>query len=125
MNQGGNFLAALRQLESDCEQVQGTVLATGDGLVLAATGCLGSDTAAASAAYLAESVEQNLSLVQQTRCTELLVWSPSAVWYLVQMADQNVLMACAMPDCQAGALRLAASEAARQLSVLGSVSIDD
>lgn len=116
MTQG--FLEVLQQLERDCDQVQGAVLATGDGLVLAATGCLDTDAAAASAAYLAENVEQNLSLVVATQCAELLVWSPSSVWYLARLPGQYTLMACVGQDSHAGALRLAGSEGARRLADL-------
>ncbi len=118
MTEGDGLLDVLRQLENDCEQMQGAVLATDDGLVLAATGCLCTDAAAASAAHLAENIEQNLSLVVSTHFVELLVWSPSSVWYLTRLPGECVLMACADPDCHAGALRLAASEAARQLAEL-------
>lgn len=118
MTQGDGLLDVLRQLENDCGQVRGAVLATDDGLVLAATGCLGTDAAAASAAHLAENVERNLSLVISTHCAELLVWSASSVWYLTRLPGQCVLMVCASPDCHAGTLRLAASEGARRLAAL-------
>lgn len=121
MTQCDGLLDVLRQLENDCEQVRGVVLATDDGLVLAATGCLGTDAAAASAAHLAENVEQNLSLVISTHCAELLVWSTSSVWYLARLPGQCVLMACAGPDCHAGVLRLSASEGARRLAALMAV----
>jgi predicted regulator of Ras-like GTPase activity (Roadblock/LC7/MglB family) len=118
MTEGLGLLDSLRQLENDCQQVQGAVLATDDGLVLAASGCLCTDAAAASAAHLAENVEQNLSLVASTTCAELLVWSPTLVWYLTRLPGQCVLMVCASPDCHAGELRLAASDGARRLAAL-------
>jgi predicted regulator of Ras-like GTPase activity (Roadblock/LC7/MglB family) len=110
------LLEVLLQLARDCEPVRGAVLATDDGLVLAATGCLCSETAAASAAHLAHNVDQNLSLLVSTICSELLVWSPTLVWYLARLSGGGVLMVCAGSDCHAGGLRLAASEAARRLS---------
>lgn len=112
------FLAALGQLSVDCPQVEGAVLATCEGLVLVATGCLRGDVSAASAVHLADRVDQNLSLVSSTQCSELLIWASPSVWYLTRLADQCVLMVCSAPTCRTGALRLAGKNAARQLTLL-------
>jgi predicted regulator of Ras-like GTPase activity (Roadblock/LC7/MglB family) len=118
MNEGHGLLKVLLQLGHDCEQVKGAVLATNDGLVLAATGCLSSEVAAASATHLAQNIDQNLSLLISTTCTELLIWSSPLVWYLTRLPGDSVLMACADADCHVGGLRLAASERARCLTTL-------
>ncbi|MDO9400446.1 MAG: hypothetical protein Q7T46_03125 [Polaromonas sp.] len=112
------FLAALGRLSVDCPQVEGAVLATREGLVLVATGGLRGDVSAASAAHLADRVDQNLSLMSSTQCAELLIWASPSVWYLTRLADQCVLMVCSAQTCRAGALRLAGKNAARQLTLL-------
>lgn len=112
------FLAAWARLNEDCPQVQGAVLATREGLLLAASGCLQDEASAASAADLAERVEQNLSLMASTQCSELLIWASPSVWYLTRLALPCVLMICAAPACRTGALRLAGHNVARQLSQL-------
>ena len=112
------FLAAWARLNVDCPQVQGAVLATREGLLLAASGCLQDEASAASAADLAERVEQNLSLMVSTQCSELLIWAAPSVWYLTRLAVPCVLMVCATPACRTGALRLAGQNVARQLSQL-------
>lgn len=112
------FLAALERLRVDCPQIEGAVLATREGLVLMATGCLQGDVSAACAVHLADRVDQNLSLVLATQCSELLIWASPSVWYLTRLADQCVLMVCSAPTCRTGALRLAGKNAARQLTLL-------
>lgn len=112
------FLAAWARLNEDCPQVQGAVLATREGLLLAASGCLQDEASAASAADLAERVDQNLSLMVSTQCSELLIWASPSVWYLTRLAVPCVLMVRATPACRTGALRLAGQNAARQLSQL-------
>lgn len=113
------FLAAWVRLNVDCPQVQGAVLATREGLLLAASGCLQDEASAASAADLAERVDQNLSLMVSTQCSELLIWASPSVWYLTRLTVVPcVLMVCAAPACRTGALRLAGKNVARQLSQL-------
>jgi predicted regulator of Ras-like GTPase activity (Roadblock/LC7/MglB family) len=115
MTQDSEVLAALQMIKIDCPQLQGAVLATSDGLLLAATGCMDTEVAAASAAYLGEHIEENLSLIANVNVAELMVWSQTLVWYLTRLPGQCVLMVCASPDCHAGALRLAGSATARRL----------
>lgn len=112
------LLAALRRLAVECPQTEGAVLATGEGLVLAATGCLQEEASAASAATLIDQVDRNLSLLFSTQCAELLIWTTPSIWYLTQVTDQRVLMVCATPACRTGALRLAGQNVARHLAGL-------
>lgn len=112
------LLAALGCLSRDCPEVGGAVLASPEGLILVATGCLHSDVSAASAANLIQQVDQNLSLICSTHASELLIWASPSVWYLTRLADKSVLMLCAAPTCRTGALRLTGKNVARQLAVL-------
>lgn len=112
------LLAALDSLNVDCPEIGGAVLATPQGLVLVATGCLQSDVSAASAANLTQQVDQNLSLICLTHSVELLIWASSSVWYLSRLADKSVLMLCAASTCRTGALRLAGKNVALQLAGL-------
>ncbi len=50
------FLAALGQLSVDCPQTEGAVLATREGLVLAATGCLQGDVSALFALRMGDAI---------------------------------------------------------------------
>lgn len=116
MSEDHVFVQELAQLAHACAPVCGAVLATEDGLVLAATGCLQLDVAAASATQLLQNVDQHLSLIAATDTAELLVWSASKVWYLARMPNRCVLMVCAEADCPVGGLRLIARESARRLA---------
>ena len=113
-----DFFAALGRLNVDCPQIEGAVLATREGLLLAATGCLQGEASAASAADLTQRIDENLSLMASTHCSELLIWASPSVWYLTRLADECVLMACSAPTCHTGALRLAGKNVARQLAGL-------
>jgi predicted regulator of Ras-like GTPase activity (Roadblock/LC7/MglB family) len=115
MTQDSKVLETLQQIAIDCPQLQGAVLATPDGLLLAATGCMNTEVAAASAAYLGEHIQENLSLISTANVTELMVWSQNLVWYLIRLPGRYVLMVCATTDCHAGALRLAVGATARRM----------
>lgn len=111
--------AALRQLHADCPAISGTVLATSDGLILAATDCLDNETAAATAVHLTEVTQQHLGLILASSCTDLLVWSEEVLWYVLRLPGQQVLMLSASADCPPGMLRLVARDAAERLDVDG------
>lgn len=108
----------LQRLQLDCAAVQGAVLATREGLILAATGVLDGDTAAATAAHLADVVDAHLSLVADTRCDDLLVWSATAAWYVGRVGTDCVAMVNAQPDCNPGLLRLLARRFAHAVAPL-------
>jgi predicted regulator of Ras-like GTPase activity (Roadblock/LC7/MglB family) len=109
------FGAALAQLQEVCPQISGAVLSTSEGLILAATGELSSDAAAASAVHLAEQLDRSLMLLSGTGCDVMLVWSEAAVWCLARLSGQCALMARAGADCPAGALKLAVEHVGREL----------
>jgi predicted regulator of Ras-like GTPase activity (Roadblock/LC7/MglB family) len=116
VSSGDDFCAALVRLQQECPQVTGAVLATADGLILAATGNLASDAAAASAVHLTEEVDRCLALLSDRRCDHLLVWGESAIWCLIRLSGRCALLARAGADCQAGALRLAVEGIAQELA---------
>jgi predicted regulator of Ras-like GTPase activity (Roadblock/LC7/MglB family) len=110
------LVAALNQLQVDCPEVQGAVLATDEGFVLAAMGNLIGEEAAATAAHLRVVVEQNLSLVLPTQCREILVWGTSALWYIARVSRHHVVMVAAAVDCRPGTLKLVTQGMASNLA---------
>lgn len=116
MSLGDAFGAALARLHEACPEIRGTVLATREGLILASSGELSSDAAAASAVHLADELDRSLALLSGEGCEDMLVWTQAAVWCLVRLEGQSVLMARAGRDCRAGTLRLAADQTRRELA---------
>ena len=108
----------LAQMANDCPEVQGAVVATGDGLVLAAQGMLQGDTPAACAASLSGQVEDSLSLIQQTRLSEMLLWSPPGLWHISRLAHGHLLMTYAASGEHAGAVRLAGRIAGQRMALM-------
>jgi predicted regulator of Ras-like GTPase activity (Roadblock/LC7/MglB family) len=106
MMSNDQLVAALSELQANCPEIRGAVLATDEGFVLAAIGNLTGEEAAATAAHLRVVVEQNLSLVQPTQCMEILMWGTSALWYIARMSRHHVVMVTAEPGCRAGTLKL-------------------
>lgn len=97
---------ALQDLHAQCRDIRGSVIATNEGLILAAMGALDNDTAAATAVHITQVVEQHLSLLQPSRCRDQINWTDTAIWYTVRLADDYVLMAVADVRCTPGLLRL-------------------
>jgi predicted regulator of Ras-like GTPase activity (Roadblock/LC7/MglB family) len=118
MMSNDQLVAALNQLQVHCPEVRGAVLATDEGFVLAAMGNLTGEEAAATAAHLRVVVEQNLSLVLPTNCTEILVWGTSALWYIARISRHHVVMVSADPDCRAGTLKLVTQSLGNNLAAL-------
>lgn len=116
MSPADSFGQALARLQQECPQVTGAVMATADGLILAATGQLASDAAAAIAAHLSEEVDRCLALLSDQGCDRLLIWGESAIWCLVRLSGRCALLARATADCRAGALKLAVEGIARELA---------
>lgn len=116
MSPGDSLRTALARLHEDCPEVTGAVLATGEGLILAATGQLASDAAAATAAHLAEEVDRCLALLSDRGCDRVLIWGEAAIWCLVRLPGGGTLLARATADCRAGALKLAVEGVAQDLS---------
>lgn len=98
---------ALTQLLHDCPHVEGAVLATDEGLVLAACGALSCDAAAAGAVHIVAEVDRCLSLLAAQRSGSLLIWEEHSMWYLKRLYGRWVIMANACSQCRVGALRMA------------------
>lgn len=117
-----NQLAPLLQrLHTDCAEVRGAVIATQEGLVLAATGQCDNEIAAATAAHITEVIERHLSLIQDTSCEDLFIWTKSAVWYIARVTHKCIVMATASPDCSPGMLRLVTRSIQVELSAVMSM----
>jgi len=110
------FRAALARLQDECPEILGSVLATSEGLILAASGQLASDAAAATAVHLAQEADRCLKLLSGDGCDVMLIWGESDVWCLSQLPARSALMARAGADCRAGALRLAVKRLGRELA---------
>lgn len=108
--------AALARLQDDCPEILGSVLATSEGLILAASGDLASDAAAATAVHLGEEADRCLKRLSGDGCEVMLIWGESDVWCLSQLSARSALMARAGADCRAGALRLAVERLGRELA---------
>lgn len=106
----------LVRMMNNCPELQGVVIATGDGLVLAAHGLLGGDAPAACAASLSGQIEENLLLIHHTRMNEVLFWCTPGLWYLTRAAHGHLLLAYAASAEHAGALRLAGQIATQQMA---------
>ena len=102
MNSSDSFRPALARLQEDCPEVLGAVLATSEGLILAASGELASDAAAASAVHLIEQVDRCLGLLCGEGCEAMLIWAETELWCLARLGARS-------------ALRLAVQQAGRQL----------
>jgi predicted regulator of Ras-like GTPase activity (Roadblock/LC7/MglB family) len=116
--QGGPLSHALEGLRARSPEVKGAVLATREGLVLAASGTLTTDTAAASGTHMADQVDRCLSLLAEEACGELLIWTEATLWCLVRLAGGCTLLVSAGRECQAGALRMATRRTGDLLSPL-------
>lgn len=100
------FARLLQELHAHCQDIRGTVVATQDGFILAASGELDNDTAAATAVHLTEVAEQHLSLLRSARCIDQIVWTDNSIWYITRLADEYILMSVAESTCNPGMLRL-------------------
>jgi hypothetical protein len=106
---------AIARVQGDCEDILGAVLATPEGLVLAARGTLEGDVPAAAATHLADVLDHNLSLLLSTSCSEALVWTPAGVWGIARLPSRHVVLAHAASSCAANTLRLALGRFRRDL----------
>lgn len=108
--------AALGQLRLDCPDLLGALIATEEGLLLAASGDPEGETAAAMASHLADSLDHNLSLLAQSRCEEALLWTASGLWGVARLASRHVVMVHGLADCRMANLRLALGRMRRDLA---------
>jgi hypothetical protein len=109
--------AALRQLRQDCPDLLGAMIATQEGLLLSSTGDLGSETAAAMASHLVDSLDHNLALLAQSACSEALMWTPTGLWGVARLPSRHVVMVQGVAECRAANLRLALGRLRRDLAV--------
>ena len=100
------FSRLLQELHIQCNEIRGTVVATAEGFLLAASGELDNDMAAATAVHISQVVDQHLSLLQPASSRDQLIWTDSGVWYITRLADEYILMAVAEIHCTPGMLRL-------------------
>lgn len=108
--------AALQQLRLDCPDLTGAMIATQEGLLLASSGDLGNETAAAMASHLADSLDHNLSLLALGDCTEALMWTPSGLWGVARLRSGHVVMVQGVAECRTANLRLAIGRLRRDLA---------
>lgn len=92
---------------AECPGFCGAVLATSDGLVLACTGTLQGDVAAACAASLSLDVRSALETMRQREAQEIMLWSDDRVWYEICLSTSHLLLAVSLEHKHSGALRLA------------------
>jgi predicted regulator of Ras-like GTPase activity (Roadblock/LC7/MglB family) len=90
-----------------CPGVEGVVIATADGLVLAAHGRLQGDDAAACAAQLALETEASMALVGHGGPGEVMLWTDTHVWYQTRTPSHHTVLAVSASHAHAGALRMA------------------
>ncbi len=114
------LLDVLGRLESICPALAGAVVATRDGLVLAAVGDYQGDTPAACAASLSVHLQDDLQpLVAGPHATgreELLIFGDDMLWYLSHLTTGHLLLIGSRQTVHAGAVRLAGQTTARQLN---------
>lgn len=110
--------AVLKGLPQACPEITGAVLASREGLVLAAHGDLAGDTAAAVAAHASDQMDRCLALLACSGCSEMLFWSEGTVWYLRRLAGRWALMARARHGCRSGVLRLAVAHAGQSIDAM-------
>lgn len=108
--------AALQQLRLDCPDLLGAMIATEEGLLLASSGALNGETAAAMASHLADSLDRNLSLLDQGDCLEALLWSASGLWGVARLRSGHVVMVQGVAECRMANLRLALGRLRRDLA---------
>ena len=112
----GNLQDILAALSQEDEGVLGAVLATPDGLVLAASGQLTGDLPAASAAGLVQQVNEALAAMSSGKVHQMLLWSAADIWSVNLLLGGHLLMLRCAPTLPAGAVRLLGQLAQEQLN---------
>lgn len=100
---------------TECPGKAGAVLATADGLLMASSGTLHGDVAAAVAASMALGGKEALAALGGRPWVEQLIWSDTQVWYQTQLHGTHVLLLVCDDHSHAGALRWTARRMAQQL----------
>lgn len=114
------LLDTLSQLPSLCPEFTGAVVATRDGLVLAAIGEYQGDTPAACAASLSVHLRDDLHPLAPAGAdmvlTELLVFGDQQLWYLNRLGAGHLLLIGSRQTIHVGAVRLAGRTTAARLN---------
>ena len=114
------LLDILGQVPSLCPDFAGAVLATRDGLVLAAIGDYQGDTPAACAASLSVHLQDDLQPLAsgdtQAPMNEVLIFGDDTLWYLSRLMAGHLLLLCSRQTIHAGAVRLAGQTTATRLN---------
>lgn len=115
MSRPDPLLEAIDGVQEQCGDIVGAVLATAEGLVLAARGSLAGDVPAATATHLADLLERDLSVLLGASCHEALFWSGDGLWGVARLPSRHVVLAHGKAPCAAGTLRLALGRLKRDL----------
>lgn len=120
LDSGELIRAALARLQGECADVQGAVVATREGLVLAHAGALSGDVPAAVATHLADHLDRHVRLLRlvETTGTESMFWSGGFAWALVRLPGGEVALVQAARDCSMGTLRLLLRRIAKDVEPL-------
>lgn len=108
------LLQIFDQLQADCPEVCGVVLATAEGNLLAGRGSLGGDVAAAVSSYVMQMIDANLGLLRPIHSAESLIRTDEGLWYLCRLA-QAWLAVEAEPMQRPALLMYAARSAAQRM----------
>lgn len=114
------LLDVLGQVPALCPDFGGAVLATRDGLVLAAIGDYRGDTPAACAASLSVHLQDDLQPLAsggtEAVLNEVLIFGDDTLWYLSRLTAGHLLLLCSRQTIHAGAVRLAGQTTATRLN---------
>lgn len=114
------LIDVLGQVPALCPDFGGAVLATRDGLVLAAIGDYQGDTPAACAASLSVHLQDDLQPLvsdgSDAPMKEALIFGDDTLWYLSRLTAGHLLLVCSRQTVHAGAVRLAGHTTAMRLN---------
>lgn len=114
------LLDVLGQVPALCPDFGGAVLATRDGLVLAAIGDYRGDTPAACAASLSVHLQDDLQPLAsgdtEAVLHEVLIFGDATLWYLSRLTAGHLLLLCSRQTVHVGAVRLAGQTTATRLN---------
>lgn len=114
------LLDVLGQLPSLCPDFAGAVVATRDGLVLAAIGGYQGDTPAACAASLSVHLQDDLQPLaangKAAALKEALIFGDDSLWYLSRLTAGHLLLIGSRQTIHAGAVRLAGQTTTTRLN---------
>jgi predicted regulator of Ras-like GTPase activity (Roadblock/LC7/MglB family) len=109
------FSLLFAAVQADCADLNGVLVTSPEGLVLATRGTLEGDTAAAAAAHIATELQTALSMLDAGRCVDVLFWTASALWALARMDRGQVLLVECAAQCRPGLARLVLARLRRDL----------